>query len=156
MDCQAMQRNIFVATLSGDGVYMHGNKACAVAFLVSGFFGGVADGQEAKDMHLEDVGFVMRPASTPEQLARLRLLPPLKFVTRTKNGQRYYLFADPDLCKCVFVGNQMAMNGYHDLVTPSPSLPGVSNPASDNILVQDMDPGVSGSITDGDILDYEN
>ena len=40
------------------------------------FVGPAAAGQEGTDMRLEDMGFVMRPANAPEQLERLRLLPP--------------------------------------------------------------------------------
>ena len=67
-------------------------------------------------MDLEDSGFVMRPALTPQQLERVNLLPPHKFIARSKNGQRYFLYADPDLCKCVFVGNALAMANYQSLV----------------------------------------
>jgi hypothetical protein len=45
-------------------------------------------------MRLEDMGFIMRPANTPEQMGRLRPLPARKFVARTKDGNRYYLYAD--------------------------------------------------------------
>ena len=77
-----------------------------VLALVVGLFGGnVEAGQEGTDMKLEDMGFIMRPANTPEQMERLRLLPARKFVARAKDGSRYYLYADPDYCQCVFVGN---------------------------------------------------
>jgi hypothetical protein len=66
-------------------------------------------------MRLEDMGFIMRPASTPAQMGRLRLLPARKFVARTKNGSRYYLYADPDYCQCLFVGNELAMKNYQAL-----------------------------------------
>jgi len=89
-----------------------------LAVVVFGLFGGAADGQEGKDMKLEDVGFVMRAANTPQQIERLRLLPPRTFVARSKNGRRYYLYADPDYCKCVFLGNELAMKNYRDLVRP--------------------------------------
>jgi hypothetical protein len=143
---------------------MPARKALILSSLAFGFFAGAADSQEAKDMHLEDVGFVMRPANTQAQLDHLRLLPPLKFVARTKNGRRYYLFADPDLCKCVFIGNQAAMDSYRDLVSP-PSLPPgdpgnngaivPTRPSFESNFIQDMEPAVSGQIDEGDILDYD-
>jgi hypothetical protein len=70
-------------------------------------------------MKLEDMGFIMRPANTPEQMERLRLLPARKFVARAKGGSRYYLYADPDYCQCVFVGNEFAMKNYRALNAPS-------------------------------------
>ena len=74
-------------------------------------------------MKLEDMGFVMRLANTPEQMARLRLLPSRKFVARTNGGGRYYLYADPDYCQCVFVGSENAMKNYQALNAPSSAPP---------------------------------
>lgn len=129
-----------------------------IAFAV---FGTAAGAQEVKDMDLEDSGFVMRPALTPQQLERVNLLPSHKFIARSKNGQRYFFYADPDLCKCVFVGNALAMANYQSLVS-SPSAPYTSNMPSPGMvppgatLYQEMDPGLSSTIPDGDILDNPN
>ena len=61
-------------------------------------------------------------ADTPQKLERLRRLPPLKFVARTRNGQRYFLYADPDVCKCLFVGNAAALKAYRDMrALPAPA-----------------------------------
>ena len=68
-------------------------------------------------MKLEDVGFTMREANTPEKMARLKRIPPRIFVPHRKNGQLYYVYADPDHCKCAFVGNQAAMQAYRDMVS---------------------------------------
>jgi hypothetical protein len=118
---------------------------------------GAASGQEGKDMKLEDMGFIMRPASTAAQLTRLRLLPPRAFVSRSKNGKRYYLYADPDYCKCVFAGNELAMKNYRDLVSPPPQAPtaiGTGNNIIANGQILEIDPGLDQSIVDGDFLDY--
>ena len=57
-----------------------------VAFLIFGLAGGADAGQEGRDMRLEDMGFVMRPADTAARIERLRLLPPRTFVARSKEG----------------------------------------------------------------------
>jgi len=106
-------------------------------------------------MKLEDMGFIMRPANTPAQIERLRLLPPRSFVTRSKDGKRYYLYADPDLCKCVFVGDALAMKNYLALVSPPPQAPMPLGPDGGPVagsLIQELDPGIP--ISDGDIFDY--
>lgn len=96
---------------------MSKGHARVLAVLVFGLFGGAAGaGQEGEDMKLEDMGFIMRPANTPAQVTRLKLLPPRKFVARTANGRRYYIYADPDYCKCAFVGNETAMKNYQNAV----------------------------------------
>jgi hypothetical protein len=71
--------------------------------------------QLSADMKLEDVGFQMKEANTPQKMARLQGIPSRIFVPHRKNGQLYYVYADPDYCKCAFVGNQAAMQAYRDL-----------------------------------------
>lgn len=138
---------------------MH-RRARIVAFVVFGLLCGLPGGavaQEAKDMKLEDVGFVMRAANTPAQIERLRLLPPRTFVARTKDGRRYYLYADPDYCKCVFVGGELAMKNYRDLTSPPAQPPMPLGPDGGPVagsLIQELDPGIGATIFDGDILDY--
>jgi hypothetical protein len=128
-----------------------------LAFLFFGLSSGADASQEGRDMKLEDMGFVMRPANTQAQLERLRQLPPRKFVSRSKNGQRYYLYADPDYCKCVFVGNELAMKNYQNLASPPPQAPTAIGPGKPSVateMIQEMDAGIGATIFDGDILDY--
>ncbi|HWV51023.1 hypothetical protein [Pseudorhodoplanes sp.] len=82
----------------------------------------------ATDMKLEDAGFKMREANTPEKMARLNSIPPRKFVPHRKSGQRYYVYADPQ-CRCAFVGDENAMKTYRDMVAPPGRgfLPGVGD-----------------------------
>jgi hypothetical protein len=138
------------------------SKDCArvLAFLVFGLFGGAAGaGQEGQDMKLEDVGFVMRAANTPAEVERLKLLPPRKFLSRTANGRRYFIYADPDYCKCAFVGNELAMKNYRDMVSPPPQAPmtmgsGSGPPSVATQMIDEVDPGFG--IPFGDIFDYPN
>ncbi len=135
------------------------DPARVLAFLAFGLFAGAADaGQEGADMRLEDVGFVMRPATTPAQERRLKLLPPRKFVARTANGRRYYIYADPDYCKCAFVGGELAMKNYRDMVSPPPLAPATVGsggpPSVTTEMIEEIDPGVE--IPFGDIFDFPN
>ena len=93
-------------------------RARIAVLLIFGLVGSADAGQEGKDM-----GFVMRPAGTAARSERLRLLPPRTFVTHIRNGRRYYLYADPDFCKCVFVGDELAMKYYRDMISPPPLAP---------------------------------
>ena len=68
--------------------------------------------QRATGMLLEDAGFKMREANTPQKMERLRELTPHKLIARQKNGVPYYLYADPDDCKCLFVGDKLAFENY--------------------------------------------
>jgi hypothetical protein len=113
------------------------DRVGVLAFLVVGLFSGNVEAghQEGTDMKLEDMGFIniMRPASTSQQIERLRLLPPRKFVARTRDGGRYYLYADPDYCKCVFVGDEVAMNNYRNLSAPLSQPPMSIGPDSGSV-----------------------
>jgi hypothetical protein len=127
-----------------------------LALLLFGAFGDPAAAQEGKDMHLEDAGFLMRTADTSEKLSHAKLLPPRKFVARVKDGKRYYVYADPELCKCVFVGDETAMKTFRDM-QKRPQLqttlaPGIT---PEGEMIQDMDRDVSDQIDDGNILDYK-
>lgn len=64
---------------------------------------------------LAAAGFQMRPADTPERLAQLQTLPPLQMQMRTKDGSIVYTYADPDNCKCLWVGGPKQYQEYRRL-----------------------------------------
>lgn len=119
--------------------------------------GGVLAQQLATDMKLEDAGFVMRTAKTGKDLDHIKKLPARRFVARTKNGQRYYLYADPELCKCVFVGNAIAFEAYRDMRKrlPQPDVVPGSGINPTDVVATEMDSDVSNLIDDGNILDWK-
>jgi hypothetical protein len=133
-------------------------NAGAMAVLAFGLLADpAAASQEGTDMKLENAGFKMRRADTAEKLKQARLLPPRKFVARTAAGKRYYVYSDPDFCKCVLVGDETAMKTYRDMVSkPSglaPTLVSPSETSPEIEMIRDMDADVSSTITDGHILD---
>ena len=139
---------------------MRTDKARLLALLLFGFFCDPgAAGQEPTDMHLEDAGFIARVADTPAQIARLRTLPSRKFLRRVKAGRPYYLYIDPDTCKCVFLGDEDAMKTYRDMVVarrlqqPDNVPPGGVNPERLMIEEDNID---GDDIPDGDILDFHS
>jgi hypothetical protein len=103
--------------------------------------------QRATDRDLIAAGFVMRPADTPGKLARLKAIPAYRFSARTKNGVRYYIYADPSDCKCAFVGYQKAYDSYRDMIKPPAPPPGIgefsgearSGNLADHLMVNEMD-----------------
>lgn len=103
-------------------------KRTALAGLTSLAFTAIpAEAQLATEMKLSDAGFVMRIAKSPKQMQRLRTVPPRRLVARTKDGVRHYLYADPDGCQCVLIGNEQAMRSYRDMVKPPPLPPGMKD-----------------------------
>jgi len=57
-------------------------------------------------------GFVVRYADTPQKLAHLRKLPADKMVVRSRNGKTYYVYADPIICQCAYVGTPEAYRAF--------------------------------------------
>jgi len=61
---------------------------------------------------LTDAGFQVRIADSPHRIEQMKRLPPNKFVTRVRNGQLVYLYADPYSCKCVYFGTKQNWDAY--------------------------------------------
>jgi hypothetical protein len=71
---------------------------------------------ERKEDILAASGFVVRPANTPQRQAMLRQLPPHRFVQQVRGTQTMYVFADPLVCDCLYVGNEEAYGRYRQNV----------------------------------------
>lgn len=97
----------------------------ALSFVaVSGFLSFAAIAQEVTGMKLEDSGFKMNEANTPEKMAKLKTMPVRKIIRRTRNGVPYYIYADPDYCKCAYVGTQAALDTFRGMSMSPSGLPG--------------------------------
>jgi hypothetical protein len=66
----------------------------------------------AHEDNLAAAGFIVRPANTPERQAMLHRLPPHQFVQRVNGDTVHYVYADPLVCGCLYVGTQQAYNQY--------------------------------------------
>jgi hypothetical protein len=62
--------------------------------------------------NLAAAGFIVKPANTPERQQMLNRLPPHKFVQRVNGDVIHYVYADPLVCGCLYVGTQQAYNAY--------------------------------------------
>ena len=65
-----------------------------------------------REDNLAAAGFIVRPANTPERRAMLAKLPPNRFVQRVKGDNVHYVYADPLVCGCLYVGSQQAFSQY--------------------------------------------
>jgi hypothetical protein len=64
---------------------------------------------------LAAAGFTMRPADTAERQQRLAARPPYRLESHVKDGTAVYTYADPDLCKCLYVGGSKEYSEYQRL-----------------------------------------
>lgn len=68
--------------------------------------------QRDTEQMLVAAGFHMRPTDTTELQEDLRSIPPHRIVSRTKDGNVVYMYADPDKCHCVYVGGSKEYSEY--------------------------------------------
>jgi hypothetical protein len=66
---------------------------------------------------LAQAGFKVLPADTPARVARLNTLTPYKVVPwKRKTGGTVYAYAEPDGCKCVYVGSPKQYARFRELL----------------------------------------
>jgi hypothetical protein len=64
---------------------------------------------------LAAAGFQAVPATTPEQLERLKKLPTLQLQYSTRGGKPHYWYADPYRCRCLYTGSEAQYAAYDRL-----------------------------------------
>jgi hypothetical protein len=67
---------------------------------------------ERKENALSAAGFEPRPANTPQRQQMLARLPADKFSRRVKGDATIYVYADPKVCNCLYIGDQTAYAAY--------------------------------------------
>jgi len=64
---------------------------------------------------LSAAGFHMKLADTPEKLAHLQTLTPRRLVRHSQANQLYYVYADPEVCRCLYAGTETQYQAYLQL-----------------------------------------
>jgi hypothetical protein len=65
---------------------------------------------------LAAAGFQMKMSTTPAQIAKTAALPQRSLTpTRGPDGQNFFVYADAQHCKCVYVGTEAAYDRYQKL-----------------------------------------
>ena len=72
---------------------------------------------EKNSFYLSSAGFRIQFANDPAGQKALRALPAHRFVTNGAGDTLRYLYAEPQHCICIFVGNQQAYDRYRDLLS---------------------------------------
>ena len=65
-----------------------------------------------KEDMLTSAGFKATPPKTPAQVASLKSLPPHKLTRTTLKGRTAWVYSDPTICGCLYIGNQAAYDAY--------------------------------------------
>lgn len=69
-----------------------------------------------KENMLAAAGFKILPANTPARQMALKQLPPNKFSREIRGDRVFYVYPDPTVCGCLYVGNQNAFGTYRAAV----------------------------------------
>ena len=64
---------------------------------------------------LAAAGFVVKPGSNAEQTAMIAKAPLNKISMRTEGTRVSYIYPDPTVCQCLYVGGQAAYGRYQQL-----------------------------------------
>jgi hypothetical protein len=83
---------------------------------MAGCAGLQAHDTPATERLLTEAGFQMMPADSSEKLAHLQTLPPGRILRHERNGEPYFVFADPTGCRCLYAGAQPQYEKYRALV----------------------------------------
>jgi hypothetical protein len=85
-----------------------------IVYLLSALAGcqSLARNVSDKEDLLAAAGFMVQPATTPQQIKSMDTLPANKFLPMPKGNAIEYVYADPVVCHCLYVGDQLAFNAY--------------------------------------------
>ncbi len=64
---------------------------------------------------LQQAGFQVRFADSPERLQHVKALEQRALVKKDRDGQPYYVYADAEGCKCLYYGTQAEYQRYRIL-----------------------------------------
>ncbi len=67
---------------------------------------------QGRENMLAAAGFSIRPADTPERRAELKSLTPHEFTCQQRDGQLVYVYSDPAVCDCMYIGSEQAYQKY--------------------------------------------
>ena len=94
-------------------------RSIVFVLLIIGGAAGCATLQAAGTRSTEDVlsaaGFHREAADTPEKLADLQLPPARKVLSQTRDGKIVYVYRDPSVCHCLYVGGEPEYEQYQKL-----------------------------------------
>jgi hypothetical protein len=102
---------------------------------------------EKNSFLLSSAGFRVKLANDPAGLKAMRALPAHRFVIHRNGGNVRYLYAEPNLCVCIFIGTAANYQDYRDIL-------GQGLPQADDVA-PDYKTQAS-ALLYGDIYDWDN
>jgi hypothetical protein len=92
------------------------NKLGATLLVLGTLTAAACESPQQKIAKKEDMlaaaGFRQVPVNTPARQASFQQLPPHKFSRQVRDGRVFYVYPDPTICVCLYVGDQNAYGTY--------------------------------------------
>ena len=82
---------------------------------LAGCSGTSAPSPRTVESNLASAGFRGVVPDTPKKQEAIKRLPARKLTEASRSGKRYYWYADPEGCGCVYVGSEAAYQRYDEL-----------------------------------------
>ena len=70
---------------------------------------------QGRENVLAAAGFTIRLANTPARQQELATLPPHRFVFQERDGKTVFVYADPLVCHCLYIGDEQAYRRYQQM-----------------------------------------
>ena len=83
---------------------------------------------DKNSFYLSSAGFRVQVANDEAGRKAMNALPPHRFVIHRDGGNVRYLYAEPNLCVCIFVGTQANYQDYRDILARPVDQPDVVAP----------------------------
>ncbi len=94
------------------GTLLSHTRMAALAVAVAAMAACQTPAVQTREDNLAAAGFVVKPANTPQLKAMLNRLPANRFVIRQNGAVVHYVYADPLVCGCLYVGTQQQYDQY--------------------------------------------
>ena len=89
-------------------------------------------------------GFKATPPKTPSQIASFNSLPPHKLTKTTHKGKTVWVYSDPVVCGCLYIGDQHAHDVYLQKMAAQTTADMTALTGADNPTNMDFSPWVDG------------
>ena len=87
-----------------------------MALVASLALGACAQVVTNKEDMLAAAGFKPQPADTAQRQAALKSMPGHKLSMQNRKGKIVWVYADPTICNCVYLGDEQAYDAYRRMV----------------------------------------
>ena len=103
-----------------------------------------ASNTQSKEDSLASSGFKATPPKTPSQIASFTSLPPHKLTKVTHKGKTVWVYSDPTVCACLYIGDQRAHDVYVQKMAAKSTADMSALNGADNPTNMDFTPWVDG------------